>query len=197
MHLLLFRLLCLLVTSGSRKTIVYACPLPDCPKIFASSHPSNIDPAYFYHLMDDPTLLMMNWGMDIPILGTIMRKCNFIPVGEDGHAAYCMALNTLLYGRNVYICPEGKLSGPGTKAKTGAARLAIQTGYPIIPVGIKHQGKIYCIPIGNGRHVKFMPFGETRISFGIPMESRLAFGNAQRAHWMTERLMKIIKELSK
>ena len=202
LYVSLFRALCVIITAGSRKTIVYehSIPLggnlPAGPKIFASNHPSNVDPAYFYHLMDNPALMIMDWGMNVPLVGPLMRECGFISVGKDGHAAYSLALNALLSGRNVYICPEGKLSGPGTKPKTGAARLAIQTGYPIIPIGIRHQGRIYSIPIGNGRFVKYMPFGETHITFGEPMYARLAFGDTRRAHWMSERLMQIIKVLS-
>ena len=191
MNLLLFRILCRLVTAGSRKHVVYTCPIPTGQKIFASNHPSNIDPAYFYHLMDDPVLMIMNWGMDIPIIGPIMRGCGFIPVGKDRHAAYSAALNALLSGRNVYICPEGKLSGPDAKAQTGAARLAIQTGFPIIPVGVRHEGRVYSIPVGNGRFIKYMPFGETHIKFGNRM---YVYGKG--AHFMTKQLMGGIARLS-
>lgn len=191
MNLLLFRTLCRIVTAGSRKHIVYELPLPGGPKIFASSHPTNLDPAYFYHLMGDPVLMVMNWGLNIPIIGPIMGKCGFIPVGKDGHAAYALALNALLSGKNVYICPEGKLSGPDAKPKTGAARLSAQSNVPIIPVGIRHEGRIYSIPVGNGKFIKYMPIGTTYITFGAP----IYYANSE-PHWVTRRLMQVIKVLS-
>ena len=145
--------------------------------------------------MDDPALMIMDWGFDLPIIGRIMRECDFIPVGKDRHAAYCSALNALFSGRNVYICPEGKLSGPDARAKTGAARLAIQTGYPIIPVGIRHEGKVYSIPAGGGKHIKYMPIGKTYIKFGKPMYE-LTYGDTKYAHQMTAKLMQTIARLS-
>lgn len=161
-----FRVLCRIITAGSKKHVSYEHPLPGGPKIFASNHPGNIDPAYFYHLMGNPALLIMKWGFDVPVLGRIMRGCGHIPVG-NGHAAYSAALNELLKGRNVCIFPEGKLSEPEVRPKTGAVRLSIQAGVPIVPVGIRHHGRVYRLKI-RGHVVKFMPLGSTRIRFGLP-----------------------------
>lgn len=194
---LVFRILCRAVTAGSKKHVSYEAPLPNGPKIFASNHPGNIDPGYFYHLMGDPALLIMKWGFDIPVLGRIMRGCGHIPVG-DGHSAYSAALNELLKGRNVCIFPEGKLSEPEARPKTGAARLSLQTGHPIIPVGIRHKGRACRTPVGGGKFVKYMPFGTTYIAFGMPIKS--PGGNPWSAHcrhWVTDKLMSKIKLLSK
>lgn len=163
----IFRFLCRAITIGCKKYISYEAPLPDGSKIFACNHPTNIDPAYFYHKMGDPVMLIMKWGLDVPIAGRIMRGCGHIAVSSNGHSAYCAALNALLSGRNVYICPEGKLSEFNAKPKTGAVRLAIQAGVPIVPVGIRHYGKICSLNIGKNA-VKFAPFGLTRIRFGRP-----------------------------
>lgn len=192
-HPLIFRFLCRAITIGCKKHVSYEAPLPDCPTIFASNHPTNIDPAYFYHLMDDPVMLVMKWGLNIPVVGRVMRGCGHIGVSNNGHAAYCAALNALLSGRNVYICPEGKLSEANAKPKTGAVRLAIQAGVPIVPVGIRHYGKIRSLKIG-GNVVKFVPFGLTKIRFGLLLPCYHYCDNHSEA---TGHLMYRIRELSK
>lgn len=191
-HPFIFRFLCRAITIGCKKRISYEAPLPDGPTIFASCHPTSLDPAYFYHLMGDPVMLVMKWGLDIPVAGRIMRGCGHIPVTSNGHAAYCAALNALLSGRNVYICPEGKLSEANAKPKTGAVRLAIQAGVPIVPVGIRHYGKARRLNIG-GNIVKFVPFGLTKIRFGC---RRYYFWDDVNCLEETSQLMDEIKRLS-
>lgn len=189
----LLKALCRVLTIGVRKHVTYELPLPPSPLIFACAHPTNIDLAYVVHLMDDPIALVMQWGLDVPIVGSLMRDCGFIPVGRDGRSAFSAALNALLKGKNVYICPEGKLSGPDSVPKTGAARLSEKTNVPIAPVGIRHEGRVCSIPVGNGRFVKYMPFGHTYITFGAPFYGR---GMHLDPQFVTRRLMQIIKALS-
>lgn len=193
---LILRGLCRAVTSGCHKHVSYEMdyPLPPGPKVFASGHPTNIDPAYFYHLMGDPVIMLMNWGFGVPLVGRVMRRCEFIPVGKDGHQAYAAALNALLLGRSVYICPEGKLSNDGAPAKTGAVRLSLKTGHPIIPIGIRHEGRVYFLSVGGGNTIRFVPFGHTYINFGEPFHPELY--RDHDIHWMTRRLMQLIKVLS-
>jgi 1-acyl-sn-glycerol-3-phosphate acyltransferase len=60
-------------------------------------------------------------------------------VPGKGRAAFDAAHRRLLRGRSVALFPEGDLSPPegGFLApRTGAARLALLTGAPIIPIGI-------------------------------------------------------------
>jgi 1-acyl-sn-glycerol-3-phosphate acyltransferase len=60
-------------------------------------------------------------------------------VPGNGRPAFEAALRRLREGRSVVIFPEGDVSPKGGgfhQPRTGAARLALLTGAPVIPVGI-------------------------------------------------------------
>lgn len=77
-----------------------------------------------------------------PVIGWFARNCGQIPVerhserAKDSLAAAAAALEA---GKLVAIYPEGTLTGDPEmwpmKGKTGAARLALETDVPVIPVG--------------------------------------------------------------
>ena len=77
----------------------------------------------------------------IPVVGKIVRKAGMIPVyRESGQAALAFraAVEAIESGKSVVIYPEGTLTRdpdlwPMT-GKTGAARVALETGCPVIPV---------------------------------------------------------------
>jgi 1-acyl-sn-glycerol-3-phosphate acyltransferase len=86
------------------------------------------------------SLLIMEALFLIPIFGAFLRLSGHIPVVEGkGRTAFDAAYRRLLRGQSVAIFPEGDLSpaeGGCCRPRTGAARLALLTGVPIIPVGI-------------------------------------------------------------
>jgi 1-acyl-sn-glycerol-3-phosphate acyltransferase len=176
--------------------------MPSGPKIYCSSHPTSLDPCYVYDLTDNASILMTQFVFDLPVVGRIMRGCGFIPVAINGtkarHSAYSWALNELLKGRNIMIAPEGKMSpdNPSGRAKTGAVRLSHEADVPIIPMGIRHVGKVYMFDLKD-QPVRYMPRGDTFIRFGRPMYHYwgLASG-APDFRLTTDRLMDRIHELS-
>lgn len=77
-----------------------------------------------------------------PVIGWFARGCGQIPVerhSAKAKDALAAAEAALAAGKCVAIYPEGTLTGDPTmwpmKGKTGAARLALETDVPVIPVG--------------------------------------------------------------
>lgn len=71
-----------------------------------------------------------------PVVGPLMRSMRHIPVDRDaGAAAYAHALEVLETGDLVGVFPETRVSASFTLLpfKTGAARLAAESGAPIVP----------------------------------------------------------------
>jgi 1-acyl-sn-glycerol-3-phosphate acyltransferase len=121
--------------------ILWQAPFPSGPKLIVANHPSTTDPFYLGLLSNQPaSLLIMEALFLIPIFGAFLRLSGHIPVGPGkGRTAVDAALRRLLGGHSVAIFPEGDLSPPEggcRRPHTGAARLALLTGAPVIPVGI-------------------------------------------------------------
>lgn len=115
--------------------------LPTGPKIIAPNHPSTLDPVMVtgvlqerLHILIDDTLFKL------PGVGAYLRRTGHIPVVPgEGRTAFEKAIDLLRAGENVGIFPEGRISpltGGSYPGRTGAARLALLTGAPIVPVGI-------------------------------------------------------------
>lgn len=115
-------------------------PLPPGAKIIAANHPTITDPFLVASLLDRSYILITDEVFQMPVAGVLLRRLGHIPVVEgNGQAAIDQALELLRQGKTVVIFPEGKLSPAGggfNEARTGVARLALQSGAPIIPVGI-------------------------------------------------------------
>lgn len=78
-----------------------------------------------------------------PVLGTLARRLGFIPV-ERGKASAARSLeaaaDALRAGEAVGIFPEGRTTRDPNlwpeRSKTGAVRLALETGVPIVPIAM-------------------------------------------------------------
>jgi 1-acyl-sn-glycerol-3-phosphate acyltransferase len=115
--------------------------LPAGPKIFVSNHPSATDP-FMIHIVSREHLnvLITAKAFNVPVFGWFLRTVREIPVPlEQGSAALDHAHQYIQDGRSVAIFIEGQISPPDGSflpPRTGAARLALRSGAPIIPVGI-------------------------------------------------------------
>jgi 1-acyl-sn-glycerol-3-phosphate acyltransferase len=121
--------------------VVHHAPLPPGPKIIAPNHPSTTDPFLMLPLVREPMSILIDDRLfKVPVFGKILTQSGHVPVVPgNGRAAYETALQLLKGGQNIGIFPEGAVSplpGGFHVARTGAARLAMSTGAPIIPVGI-------------------------------------------------------------
>jgi 1-acyl-sn-glycerol-3-phosphate acyltransferase len=114
--------------------------------IFAVNHISNADPLaigqFIAYSGRWPRFLAKTSLFRLPIIGRVLRACGQIPVERASRAAgdaLKAAIRAVEEGRAVTIYPEGTITRdpqlwPMT-GKTGVARIALETGCPVIPIG--------------------------------------------------------------
>jgi len=116
--------------------------LPQGPLLYAANHPSTTDPIFIHLITKQPMSVMIDSRIfSIPALGTYMRKMQQIEVirGKgQSDKVLTQAMRTLASGRCVVIFPEGTISPVNgfAPARSGVARLALQSGIPVVPIGI-------------------------------------------------------------
>ena len=138
--------------------------LPSSPMIYVANHPSATDP-FLIHMISRKQLnvLITAKAFNVPVFGWFLRKVQEIPVPlEQGSAALEQARQHLDKGRSVVIFIEGHISpleGGFLPPRSGAARLALSSGVPVVPVGISlHRERCHNI--------------RSRIAGGVPSEAR-------------------------
>ena len=127
------------------------------PGVVAANHPSYLDPVLL-SLQGPRPIRFMAWDalFRIPILGSVMRSLGAFPVDirrGKGREAYERARDLVRAGHVVGIFPEGKRSTTAWMEPTlreGAARLAWETGAPLVPATI--AGAFRAWP-----HFRFLP----------------------------------------
>ncbi len=121
--------------------VKWHAPIPEGPNLVVANHPTTTDPFYILGLIREPmSILVTGTAFDVPLFGRYLRLAGHVPVVRDrGRAAFAEALHLLESGRTVTVFPEGALSpleGGVHRPRTGAARLALMAGVPVVPVGI-------------------------------------------------------------
>jgi 1-acyl-sn-glycerol-3-phosphate acyltransferase len=113
--------------------------------IIVANHLSHADPVVIGHYLYDagrwPSFLAKASVFRVPVVGYIISRCQQIPV-ERGSVDAARSLDSLVKavkdGSSVIIYPEGTTSKEPDlwpmRGKTGAARLALITGAPVIPI---------------------------------------------------------------
>ncbi len=113
--------------------------------LLVANHISHVDPLTFAHFVYDngrlPRYLAKAAVFDVPVVGAIVRGAGQIPVfrlSRDASQAFSAAVTAVQNGECVVVYPEGTISrDPGLwpmTGKTGAARIALSTGVPVVPV---------------------------------------------------------------
>lgn len=113
--------------------------------VIAVNHVSEFDPLTAAHFVHDngrlPRFLGKAEVFRVPLLGRILRSAGQIPVyrqSKDASRAFSSAVEAVESGRCVVVYPEGTITrDPGLwpmVGKTGAARIAMSTGCPLVPV---------------------------------------------------------------
>lgn len=145
--------------------------------IAAGNHVSNFDPVALAYFMYDnkriPAIMAKSSLFSVPILGWLLRATGQIPVhrSSDPSQAIGQAVRVAEGGRAVVIFPEGTLTSdpnlwPMT-GKTGAVRIAIEAGVPLIPVG--QWGSEGFLP-RTAKFFKFFPRTTLRAKAGEPLD---------------------------
>lgn len=139
----------------------------DGPLIVCSNHISLLDMFLFAHRMPQKVYFMAKQELfKIPVLCSIIRALGAYPVkrGFGDTQAAKTTLKLLKEGKTVGIFPEGhrrNKSRVKLKPKSGAILFALESGAPILPVGISGTfrlfsklrvvyGKPYHLNNGNG-----------------------------------------------
>ncbi len=114
--------------------------------IVVSNHLSHADPITLGHSLVDhgyvPRFMAKDSLFHVPVFGRIMHNAGQIPVvRQSASAAEAVqaAVDAVLAGEMLVVYPEGTLTRDPDlwpmRGKTGAARIALRTGCPVIPVG--------------------------------------------------------------
>jgi len=110
-------------------------------KIIAPNHPTIIDPFLVAAMFPgEPRVLIKETIFNVPVGGTLLRLLEQVPVvSGHGRIAYETTKWLLAEGHTVIVFPEGNISPPEggfCKPHTGVVRLAMETGAPVVPLGI-------------------------------------------------------------
>lgn len=116
--------------------------------ILTPNHATNVDAlavAYFIyvHLRRAPHFLTKEGLFKIPVVGSILLSAGQIPVfrkgGQRNDDSLRIAYAYLAKGHSICVFPEGTLTREPNmwpmRGKTGAVRLALESGVPVYPVG--------------------------------------------------------------
>lgn len=113
--------------------------------IIVANHISHADPLTVAHFVYDagrwPQFLAKASVFKVPVVGWLLRQVRQIPVSRgtaEAVKALEEAVNAVKAGDAVIIYPEGTTTREPDlwpmRGKTGAARLALATGAPVVPV---------------------------------------------------------------
>ncbi len=147
----------------------------------------------------------------LPLIGRLARRIGFIPVarGSDRAAdSLDQAALALEAGEAVGIFPEGRTTRDPhhwpERAKTGAARLALRTGAPIVPVAMVGTHRV----LDKRRPIRSILFNlvlrpEVLTRVGEPIDMRKLAGEAeptpeqvrQLSDEMMSRIVRLVEEL--
>lgn len=171
-----------LVGFFAKTTIEGAEHLPvEGPYVLAPNHYSEFDPLVVaiavWRLGRAPRFMGKASLFRVPVLGWILRATGMVPVARESSSASAKqtlhAADVLVkHGRGLIIYPEGTLTrDPGMwpmRGKTGAVRLALDAGIPLIPVA--HWGVQAILP-RYGKKLSFWPPRKpVRMRFGPPVD---------------------------
>lgn len=113
--------------------------------VVVANHVSHLDPFTLAHYLHDhgrlPRFLAKASVFDVPFVGRVVRGAEQIPVyreSQDASRAYQAAVAAVRRGECVVVYPEATLTRDPDlwpmRGKTGAARIALATGAPVVPV---------------------------------------------------------------
>ncbi len=120
-------------------------PPPGVGCIVAANHLSAFDPLVVAHFLHDngraPRFMAKASLFDTPVAGVLLRRVGQIPVyreSRDASRSVRGAVEAVQAGECVVIYPEATLTRDPAlwpmRGKSGAARIALETGCPVVPL---------------------------------------------------------------
>ena len=146
--------------------------------LIAANHLSHFDPfpsaVFVWDCGRVPRFLGKSSVFKLPLIGRLLYGCGQIPVHRgtaDASKALRAAVDALHKGEAVVVYPEGTLTRDPELwpmvAKTGIARLALETGVPVIPVA---QWGAQDILWPYGKRFRLIPRKKVQIAAGPPVD---------------------------
>ncbi len=180
--------------------------IPSGPKIIVANHTNVTDGFVLPFLIKEKVhFLIQAETFALPVIGRLLALADQIPVYVGrGREALDTAKKKLGLGHSVAIFPEGRLNDGRNfcRAGAGAALLAVESGAPLIPVGL-YVPQCYARPIKGYFHNRmtvgrwqlgggcFVHFGEV---FEIPssISERVNYRELRK---LTDKMMAKVAEL--
>lgn len=167
--------------------------LPDGPVIVVANHTSVADGVLLAitgrRLGRSLRMLATGGVFRAPVLGPVLRRLGFIPVlrGTDSAAdSLEAAAEALAAGEAVALFPEGRITRDPhfwpERSKTGAVRLALRTGAPLVPVAmvgahdVAHTAAPRALALRLLRNAFTRP--RVQVQLGDPIDVRALAGTA-------------------
>jgi 1-acyl-sn-glycerol-3-phosphate acyltransferase len=180
--------------------------LPDGPIIMAGNHLAFIDSIFLPGVLHRRVTFLAKAeyfnrpGFKGRVVSWLMRSLSQVPIdrsgGAAGGAALDAGLEVLRGGGILCIYPEGTRSPDGRlyRGRTGVARMAVDSGVPVVPVAM--IGTDYVQPPGTRiPRIGLRP----RIVFGKPMTFQRpegTTGDAALLRAVTDEIMQALRECS-
>lgn len=180
--------------------------IPKGAKIIVANHPTTTDPFILTSVSKgQAAVLVKDVLFNVPVFGKYLHLAGHIPVSrEKSKEAFDEALEKLKKGITVIVFIEGDLSEflhKMKRPKTGAVRLALLSGKPIIPIGIsvseKNIKKIKSVVKGVQEWGKWYFKGPYALTIGKPINISCNIDNRNRIKYLSKWLGKKISTLEK
>ena len=167
--------------------------LPAGPLLVVANHDSLADPFFLGAAVDRPLRFVAKSELSAnPALARVLDALGAIPLdrGRGDVTAMAAVAEALRQGHAVAIFPQGTVLGASGRAwHRGAARLALATGAPIVPVRI--VGAASALRPGT----RIPRRARVRVVVGEPIAVEPARGTIVAARELTERVREAIEAL--
>lgn len=192
------------VLAMSRRDWRHAERLPSTGGVvIVTNHMSHFDPLVMAHFLWDngrpPRVLAKSSVFEWPVAGRVIKGAGQIPVHREtatAGSALRDAVAAVRAGECVVIYPEGTITRDPTlwpmRGKTGAARIALSTGCPVLPLAM--WGAQFVVPPYRAR-LRLWPRRTVHVSLGLPVDLADLMGREQTAQVLDEATDRIMAAL--